>query len=513
MNPSEPHAGEGTAGDALFVARARIRTPSSSIENRSLFGKLPALSLGSGGSGMLGPSRSRPQELPARPLDARLRKSTLWGIMLRHTLVAMSAFPLGSSGTRRVISLYTGVGGLDLGLEAAGFQVAVAVDADRDAVSVIRGNRDWPVVCDNQGAPKRIEAVESGELIQCARLRVGEASLLAGGVPCQPFSKAGYWVSGDSRRLDDPRAATLKHFLRVLRDTLPECYLLENVPGLSFEGKDEGLTFIERRLDAINRRKGTRYTMSVAKLNAADFGIPQVRERVFVIGHRDGKGFAFPTTPTHFPPGEDRQAELVAEPYLTAWDAIAELEDDEDPALRVTGKWADLLPSIPEGKNYLWHTSRGRGRPLFGWRTRYWTFLLKLRKDRPASTLQAQPGPANGPFHWRSRRLSTRELCRLQTIPDDYKVPGSVRTAQRLLGNAVPSALAELLGKEIRRQLFGDVLPEGLTLLPKRAVSIPGPERPARVPAKYLHLLGRHAAHPGEGRGPGAARRRRYQKS
>jgi DNA (cytosine-5)-methyltransferase 1 len=350
---------------------------------------------------------------------------------------------------RPTISLYTGIGGLDLGLEAAGFGVAVAVESDRDATDVIQINRSWPIVC------KPIEAVATKELLQTAGITVGDAALLTGGPPCQPFSKAGYWVSGDVRRLDDPRASTIEHYMRVLRDSLPEAYLLENVPGLIYAGKNEGLVYMRRQLDAINEMRKTRYTMVVRKLNAASFGVPQLRERVFVIGHRDGKEFRFPETPTHFPPDDPRR---VGEPYLNAWDAIGELEEDDDPALRVRGKWADLLPSIPEGKNYLWHTSRGGGRALFGWRTRYWSFLLKLSKTRPAWTLQAQPGPAVGPFHWKCRRLSARELCRLQTIPDSYKVPSSIRTVTRLLGNAVPSALAELLGKEIRQQFFGDVL-------------------------------------------------------
>src|SRR5206468_6143085 len=128
--------------------------------------------------------------------------------------------------------------------------------------------------------------------------------------------------------------------------------------------------------------------------------------------------------------------------YLTAWDAIGDFsQDSNDPDLAISGKWADLLPTIPEGKNYLWHTPRGGGEPLFGWRTRYWNFLLKLAKDQPSWTIQAQPGPAVGPFHWKSRRLSTRELCRLQTFPDDVVIVGDRMSLHRQVGNAVPSLL------------------------------------------------------------------------
>jgi DNA (cytosine-5)-methyltransferase 1 len=299
---------------------------------------------------------------------------------------------------RRTISLFTGVGGLDLGLEAAGFDVAVAVEVDRDAVDALRKNRDWTVV---QQADRLlpIEEVSSRALLTAGRLRVGEAALLVGGPPCQPFSKSGYWASGDALRLRDPRANTLREYFRVLRATLPKAFLLENVPGLKFKGKDEGLIFIEGQLRAINREMGTDYVFSVAQLNAADFGVPQLRERVFVVGHREGLEFRFPQ-PRY---GDD------VNPFITAWDAIGDLRDDNAPSLRVTGRWAELLPSIPEGHNYLFHTSRGGGLPLFGWRTRYWSFLLKLAKSRPSWTLQAQPGAAIGPFHWANRRLSAKE--------------------------------------------------------------------------------------------------------
>ncbi|NLG64254.1 MAG: DNA cytosine methyltransferase, partial [Actinobacteria bacterium] len=262
-------------------------------------------------------------------------------------------------------------------------------------------NREWPVI------DRNIHDVPSDEILATAGLREGDAHLLIGGPPCQPFSKSGYWASGDARRLDDPRASTLEAYLRVLRDTQPKAFLLENVAGLAYRNKDEGLVLLRTTIESINRAVGTSYAMSVALLKASEFGVPQDRERVFIIGQRDGLEFRFPT-PTHSP---DRL--LGTEPVRTAWDAIGGLEDDDDPELRMTGKWADLLPSIPEGQNYLHHTDRGDGLPLFGWRRRYWSFLLKLSKSLPAWTITAQPGSAIGPFHWRNRRLSMRELARL----------------------------------------------------------------------------------------------------
>ena len=391
------------------------------------------------------------------------------------------------SATRKVLSLYTGAGGLDLGFEAAGFATAAAVEIDPEAVATLRHNRDWPVL------DRDVHTISSREILATADLAEGEVDALIGGPPCQPFSKSGYWASGDTLRLGDPRAGTLAAYLRVLRDTLPKTFLLENVPGLAYRGKAEGLVLIARTLETINRDRGVSYTMSIAPLNAADFGAPQSRERVFVIGARDGTDFIFP--------------EPTQERYATAWDAIGDLEEDDDPALRVRGKWADLLPSIPEGQNYLWHTERGDGLPLFGWRRRYWSFLLKLSKALPSWTIQAQPGPAIGPFHWKSRRLSARELCRLQTVPDGYTVLGNLAAVQRQLGNAVPSVLAEALARAVRRQLLKDRIDLRPRLAPASRGTVPEPEPVREVPPKYLHLIGSHAAHPGTGMGYAAAAR------
>jgi DNA (cytosine-5)-methyltransferase 1 len=174
----------------------------------------------------------------------------------------------------------------------------------------------------------------------------------------------------------------------------------------------------------------------------------------------------------------------------------------------VGGKWAELLPSIPEGENYLWHTPRGGGLPLFGWRTRYWSFLLKLAKNRPAWTIQAQPGPATGPFHWTNRRLSAQELCRLQTFPDGLQFDCGRHDVQRMLGNAVPSLVAEVIAREIRVQLLDQPMKKKrLQLLPPHREPVPPPERVAKVPSAYDYLVGDHAEHPGEGLGKRARRR------
>jgi len=406
----------------------------------------------------------------------------------------------------KVISLFSGAGGLDYGLEAAGFAFGAGVEMDSDCVATLLESRpDWRVL------GRSIFEVPTQELLDLSVSRKGDMDLVVGGPPCQPFSKAGYWARGDALRLSDPRSHTLGAYLRVVRETLPKVLLLENVEGLKYAGKDEGLQLLLRELEAINKIEGTSYLPHVDVLNAANFGVPQLRERVFIVAQRDGRAFKFPK-PTHAPVDAERSLlDGDAEAHRTAWDALGDVAVSEDEDLAVRGKWADLLPSIPEGSNYLHHTDRGDGVPLFGWRRRYWTFLLKLAKNRPSWTIQAQPGPAVGPFHWSNRRLSVRELSRLQTFPDDVCIVGGRGSAQKQLGNAVPSLLAEVMGRAIREQLLD--LPAGdsaLKLLPRRRTPVPPPEPVTPVPERYGDLVGDHSPHPGTGLGHSASRRAQF---
>jgi len=394
------------------------------------------------------------------------------------------------------ISLFSGIGGLDFGFEAAGFKTRVALEWDKTACATMRLNRDWPIL---EGD---INEVSSETILNAAKLEAGEADVLFGGPPCQPFSKSSYWVRGDSLRLDDPRADTLTGYLRVLRDTRPKTFVLENVAGLAFKKKDEGLRLILESIKLINKEIGTNYSAKWKSLNCADFGVPQRRERIFIVGSRDGTDFEFPT-PTHADPTKiDLDLFKDLKPYSTAWDALHDLSEPNDlSGLIVGGKWGDLLPTIPEGSNYLWHTNRNGGKPLFGWRTRYWSFLLKLSKELPSWTIQAQPGSAIGPFHWKNRRLTFQELCRLQTFPNDLKIEAGRTEMQRMLGNAVPSLMAETIALQIRKKLLGHEVSDKRQLLPLKQQNVPAAEKTAILPEKYLEMIGDHADHPGTGKG------------
>lgn len=423
-------------------------------------------------------------------------------------------------GDKRAISLFTGAGGLDIGLEAAGFRSTICVENDPAARSTLRKNRqDWRLMPKDESD---ILTTDPKTILYYSGLKPGEPELVVGGPPCQPFSKARLWASQGKTRLNDPRSETLGRFLDVVNYALPRVVLMENVPGIRRRNAEDGLPLIEKRFKEINQARGACYRPVAIQLDAADYGVPQHRARLFVIAHREGEEFHLPR-PRYGVINDDKDSQdCPGEVYRTAWDAIGDFDFDADEFsedLGLRGKYREFVQSIPEGSNYLWHTpegierwSKGRRSPAdayWGWRTRYWSFLLKLAKSKPSWTISATPGPSTGPFHWRNRLLSVRELCRLQTFPDDYEIEGASRREKvRQIGNAVPCAIGELLGLEIRRQLLGDqtACHSSLTLVPGKRGACPEPEPVRPVPAAYDYMRARHPPHAGEGLGPGAGR-------
>lgn len=384
-----------------------------------------------------------------------------------------------------VLSAFSGVGGLDLGLEAAGFTHIGCIELDETARRSLKANRgdQWPLLDpgDILDVAKTLRPADVG-------LRRRELTLLAGAPPCQPFSKAAQWSRTSRIGLDDERSDCLDGFLDLAETFLPKAILLENVTGFA-QGAIAALPEIERSLGQINARWGTHYRPEPRVIDAVSFGVPQRRRRAIIVALRNGGQLAWPT-PTH-----DKAP-------TRAWDAIGRLPVANPPV--AVGRWADLLPSVPEGANYLWHTSRGGGRPLFGYRTRYWSFLLKLAKDLPSWTLPAQPGPSTGPFHWANRPLAVEEVLRLQSLPSDWVVEGSYRDQVRQVGNATPALLAEVLGRAILCTLRLPATSDPLQFAIPRLTRVPEPAPPKKVSAKYRLLEADYPAHPGAGLGPKA---------
>lgn len=400
----------------------------------------------------------------------------------------MTSSPENGRGSAEAVptalSAFSGVGGMDLGVEAAGFRIVGTIELDELARSSVSANRNgqWPIV--GRDIADFAVSVRPADL----GLDQGELSLLAAGPPCQPFSNAAQWSSTSRIGIDDRRTDCLHDLLRLIDVFLPEAILLENVPGF-ISGKTSAVYLIDRWLQQINERHSSAYRLEVSVVDAADYGVPQHRRRAIVVARRDGGTFAWPPK-TH------------AERPVRAWDAIGSLQVRPSELPESRGGWADLLPSIPEGHNYLWHTDRGGGRPLFGYRRRFWSFLLKLSKHQPSWTLPAQPGPSTGPFHWASRPLAVCEMLRLQSFPATWNVEGNYRQQVHQVGNATPPLLAEVLARAVLQQLHGttESVPYRHRIPRKRHVPDAEPVRP--VPARFREFEGEHPAHPGTGLGP-----------
>ena len=218
----------------------------------------------------------------------------------------------------KVISLFSGAGGLDIGFERAGFKIAVAIEIDSSCCETLRTNRpDLPII------NKNIAEVSGNEILKAAGLQVGEAALVIGGPPCQSFSLAGL-----RKGLDDDRGRLLFEYVRVVRETLPLGFVLENVEGLTNWDNGKALSMLIEELTKPIVFDGVVYNYIIADpkvLNAVDYGVPQYRERLILVGNRINKPYEYPE------PMANR---------MTVWDAIGSLPEPGKPsdvAMRVAG--------------------------------------------------------------------------------------------------------------------------------------------------------------------------------
>ncbi len=376
----------------------------------------------------------------------------------------MRVRPLSLSKTDDVelgaaVSLFSGAGGLDLGAEQAGFSVSVAVEWDHDAADTMEKNasvhfRGLREVLRADLAPLAVgdsRGTTTADILRAGGFGRGESpDLLIGGPPCVAFSKSGFWLDW-KRNGADPAAGLLQAFTTVLAAARPRYFICENVYALTFRNRASGPAFsgLLKGIEAA----GYCYRWEV--LNAADYGVPQLRPRLFVVGARKGDALPEFPDPGHHGSWERRRTGGGPLPHITTGEALAGLLTEPEPEEVVRGKWGHLLPEVPPGDNYLHFTARrGHPDPIFEWRSRYWSFLLKLDPDRPSPTIQAQPGPNVGPFHWENRRLRIPELRRLFTFPDDYAFVGKRSSVQSQLGNAVPPLLACRVAEAVGSRLL-----------------------------------------------------------
>ena len=343
----------------------------------------------------------------------------------------------------RCVSLFSGAGGLDLGVQRAGFDIVFASDLEPLCEKAHRAN--FPDTDFHWGS---IEEVTKKRL----NAHLDEPiDLLVGGPPCPPYSKSRFWLRDKPRALDDPVAdATLAGYLKVLKTVKPKAFVFENVPGFSYKIHESALCYLETMAQHLG------YQTNWRVVNAADYGVPQTRQRFIMIGHLEST-IDFPA-PTHANPDSGSLLDQALPSWITAGEVLSDIDDpkyDADyPGHFAGGKHHDLLTQIPEGDNYLFFTEkRGHPDPQFKWRSRYWSFLLKLSHDRPSWTIQGTRSNNQGPLHWRNRILRIEELKRLQGFPDDWQLAGTILQRWRQVGNAVPPGLAHAVALQIKKEL------------------------------------------------------------
>lgn len=361
------------------------------------------------------------------------------------------------NGKLPVISVFSGAGGLDLGLEASGiFETRCCLEIDSHSCKTLRNNRregrktgthDFlsNAIVLNRDAWQ----VDGDDLLKAARLRKGQVALLSGGPPCQSFS-----VAGRRRGMDDPRGNLMWRFIDYIKALEPECFWLENVPGLLTVNGGETFKQILQTLESIQPYKVKFYVV-----DAADYGVPQYRKRVFIIGSRSGaelpddlpellkthdeadriKKDVFQMNIFHVEPKADRL------PRACVKHALIGLSGELGTVHNHVGRiHSDEVKNIYEGLKFGERYSAHR--------------VNRLHPDRPSYTIVVGSGKGGGKGHvhpFCPRQVTARESARMQTFPDFWRFSGTGRHPIRQVGNAVPPVLAAVWAKSLAIKLFG----------------------------------------------------------
>ena len=301
----------------------------------------------------------------------------------------------------KAVSLFSGAGGMDLGLFQAGLEIVWANDNDADAVSTYRRNIGNHVVLGD------IREIDSSEIPEC--------DVVVGGFPCQGFSEANW-----RRTLSDDRNTLYRELLRVVGDLRPAHFIAENVKGLVSMEKGAVLGLIVRDFEALG------YKVHWRVLNAADYGVPQRRQRVIILGSRQDAAVLRHPRPTH-----SANSEVDGlRPWVTVGEALAHVPEPEDTHELLNHTYSKYKLRF---NNYLGHRV--------------------IDPNLPAPTVTARGDDQGGVVvlhHPKNhRRMSARELATVQSFPMDFEFCGTQTSAYRQIGNAVPPLLARALGRSL----------------------------------------------------------------
>jgi DNA (cytosine-5)-methyltransferase 1 len=368
------------------------------------------------------------------------------------------------------ISLFAGAYGLDLGLEKAGIQTVSLVEIEPDATKTICLNRPHLSPC---AVPRDICEVsaqtlleEGGQILGLDRpLRADELDLVTGGPPCQSFSTAGKRGS-----VGDPRGSLFMDFIRIVDKIKPRFFIMENVKGLLSAPirhrphACRGLGFPQLEPDEmpgaalqviLAEMKRIGYEVVYALLNTADYGVPQVRERVIFIGYKGDDSVTLPL-PNHSQKGTGKQPK-----WLTLREGLKDLVDSQPEFVPYSENRLKYLRLLTAGQNWRYLPSELQQEAMGG---AYKSeggkvgFYRRLAWDKPSPTVTTSPHQkATDMCHPDELRpLSVRECARIQTFPDDWVFYGSTASKYRQIGNAVPVLLGEAIGKYLCQIIKGD---------------------------------------------------------
>jgi DNA (cytosine-5)-methyltransferase 1 len=353
-----------------------------------------------------------------------------------------------------VVSLFSGALGLDLGLERAGFELRLAVECNKFAAQTIKNNRpDVPLI------EKRIEEIETKEMLERAGLKAGEVTLITGGPSCQSFSTAGQRGS-----VTDPRGGMFREFSRVIREAKPRFFIMENVRGvLSAAVKHRplnkrgpgfpALTSGEELGSALKvilaELRTLRYYVVFDIVNAADYGVPQARERVIFLGSRDGEPIEIP------PPTHARKKTATLKRWVNLREGLRDLDDPKPVFHELPPGKRKYLKHVPSGGNWkdlpVHMQKKALGKAYVSWGGRV-GFFRRLAWNRPSPALTTRPDSKATMFCHpiELRPLSVGEYGCIQGFPPSWKFGGGPPQHYIQIGNAVPIKLGEALGNAVR---------------------------------------------------------------